>query len=186
MGVLKNAGTDCGNKKPPGVLIDIYYTSTTELNGFPGLLQTTDEGDSVTLDGPFDFTGAAAGSGYWRKVVGLTDRGGLKMLLEGDPAGQGLTSSLRFFYSGSEAGQVEFLNDLRQFGGCLSFMAKQRDSDRMRVIGTTTIPAVVESAELDGGEGNGDPNGTPIVIRAQHPLYFYDDATHGVDTTPNP
>lgn len=186
MANLKNLTVDCGNQMPPGTIIDLYYTCSCELNAFPGTLTTTNPGDSVTLDGPFDFTGAATGEGYWRKTQMLINTGGIKQVVEGEVGGQGLMASGRFFIVGTEAEQAEFAENMVKASGCLVLMMKQRESDMMRVIGSKDIPAVVESIEFDGGEKIGDRNGAAYSIKAETGIRYYDDATHGINVTPAP
>lgn len=184
MAAIKDLTSTCGTQYPPGTLATVYYTCSCELADFPGVLATTGDGDTVTLDGPFDFTGADTGEGYWRQANILIDTGGIKQTLEGEVGGQALSAEVRFFVLGTEAAQAEFAENMVKASGCLVMMMKQRDSTMMRVIGTKDIPAVVRSLEFDGGEQNGDRNGAAYAIGASAPIRYYDDATHGINTTP--
>ena len=58
----------------------------------------------------------------------------------------------------------------------------------MRVLGTNTIPAAVETAEGNTGLKVGEKNGFDFVLTAStgKPAPIYDDVTHGIDITPKP
>lgn len=188
MALLNNTGAECGSQTPPGTEVDLYYTCTCEMTGFPATEADgggTDLGDKFKLAEPFDFTGAAAGLGYWRHTKLLVDTGAFKALLEGELGGQSGMAQIRGFIIGSDAERTEVLDNFRLYSGCLSLMIKGKDADRSVVIGTPTVPAQVESAEMDSGEKAGDRNGTAYVFKASHLPFFYDDETDGIETTPN-
>lgn len=187
--LLNNTGAQCGNQTPPGTEVDLYYTCTCEMNGFPATLADgggTVLGDKFKLNEPFDFSTAPVGSGYWRQTKLLVDTGAFKALIEGELGGQSGMSQIRGFLIGSDAERAEVMDNFRRYSGCLSLMIKGKDAARSVVIGKPSIPAQVESAEMDSGEKAGDKNGTAYVFKASHLPYYYDDATDGIDVTPNP
>lgn len=185
MANIKSLTGECGTQTPPGTTAKLYYTCSCELNGFPGVLATTDPGDSVKLDGPFDFSTAPVGEGYWREVDILIDTGGISQAVEGESGGKGLAGGMRFFVVGSDAAQLEFQENMVKADGCIVGMMKQRGHTDYTVMGSDEVPALVESADLDGGEKLGDRNGTAYALKASTALRTYDATTHGIDVAPN-
>ena len=187
---LVEPGLGCLHKVAPGTEINLYYTCICELNGFPQTVTEasgwTAHGDDVLLSGPFDFSTAPAGAGYWRQARILVDTGGIKMGVEGEVGGQSPYSEVRFFITGTAKEQIEFAENLVATSGFLSAMIKQRQISEYNVIGTPNLPAYIQSLEIDGGEKSGDRRGGAYVLRYPGTLLFYDADTHGIDVTPNP
>lgn len=185
----------CGTPTPAGTEVDLYYTCSCELASWPGTKYDTviaasgtpAEGDTKILDEPFDFTGAASGTGYWRKATIVVDSGAINDTLEGEVGGQGFKNSLPFKVKGSNAEQLEFADNMAAYSGCLVAMLRDRN-DNLRVLGNKGVPAYVESAEGTTGLKNGESNGFDYVLSAGtgKTAPIYDDATHGIDITPNP
>lgn len=185
MALLSATGLECGNQLPPGTEVDLYYTCSCELAEWPAVESGTTLGNRFKLAEAFDFTGAAVGSGYWRKATLLVDTGAYKAMIDGEPGGQSTKSEVRGFIIGSDAERMDVLDNFRKYSGCLVFMVKAREAALSAVIGSKSRPATVVSAEMDSGEKSGDRNGTAYVFGAPGPIYFYDDATDGIDVTPN-
>lgn len=177
--------TNCGVQTPPGTEVDLYYTCTCEMADWPAITAGTTLGNKFKLSEPFDFTGAASGTGYWRKARLLVDTGAYKAMIEGEVGGQSTKSEIRGFLIGSDAERMEIMDNFRMNSGCLAFIIKGREQALSAVIGSKTLPASVTSAEMDSGEKAGDRNGTAYVFSAPGPIFYYDAATHGIDVTPN-
>jgi hypothetical protein len=186
MAILKNLTGECGKQTPPGTTVKLYYTCSCELNGFPSVLTTTVAGDSVRLDGPFDFSTAPVGEGYWRVADILINTGRITQAVEGEVGGQGVAGGMGFTVVGSNAAQLEFQENLVKASGCIVGMMKQRGHTEYTVMGSEEIPAVVTEGTMDGGANLGDINGTPYVLKASTGLRMYDADTHGIDIIPNP
>ena len=187
--MLRNMGANCGSSNPPGTETELFYALDDEFTGWPatkadngGILL----GDAKILDAPFDFSGAPVGEGYWRKTTILVDTGEIKDVLEGELGGQGFKSSFGFFLKGTDAQNLEFADDLAAASGCLVMMLRDRKGN-LRVLGKPSNPAMVESAEGTTGAKNGDRRGFAYVASASigQTAPIYDDATHGIDITPN-
>ena len=179
----------CGTSNLPGTKTTLYYAPKGEFTGWPATKADnlgTDPGDTKILDEPFDFTGAPAGSGYWRRADILIDTGAVNHVLEGELGGRGYKNSLPFFILGTDAEQLEFADELVRYDGCLIAMIEDRNG-KMRVLGTTGVPAQVESAEGGTGLKTGDRRGIAYVLMdstgATSPIYDHD--THGIEITPN-
>ena len=111
--------------------------------------------------------------------------GSIDDVLEGEVGGQGYKSSIPFRIKGTNAEQLEFADNLAAYSGCLVAMLRDRKRN-MRVIGTKSIPASVESAEGTTGKKNGETTGFDYVLSAATGLTapIYDDETHGINVTP--
>lgn len=187
--MLQSLGANCGKNNPPGTETELFYALDDDFTGFPSRKSDnggTEYGDSKILDEPFDFTNASAGSGFWRKTTILVDTGEVKDTLEGELGGQGYKSSFGFFLKGTESQNLAFADDIASASGCLIMMLRDR-SGNLRVLGKPSNPAMVESAEGTTGAKNGDRRGFAYVASAStgETAPIYDDATHGIDITPN-
>jgi hypothetical protein len=187
--MLKNlTAAQCGSQAQAGTEVDLYYTCSCELAGWPATKADnggTADGDTKILDEPFDFTGAATGTGYWRKATIVIDTGSIDDALEGEVGGQGFKSSIPFRIKGTDAEQLEFADNLVAYSGCLVAMLRDRKSN-LRVLGTKSIPASVESVAGTTGKKNGETTGFDYVLTAStgKTAPIYDDATHGINVTP--
>lgn len=187
--MLQSLGANCGKSNPPGTETELFYTVDDELTGFPSRKSDnggTAYGDSKILDEPFNFVNAPVGAGFWRKATILVDTGEVKDVLEGELGGQGYKSSFPFYIKGTDAQQLAFADDMAAASGCLILMLRDRKGN-LRVLGKPSNPAMVESAEGTTGAKNGDRRGFAYVASAStgETAPIYDDATHGIDITPN-
>ena len=188
--VLKNLTSVCGATYQFGTEVDAYITCSCELTGAPATIADgggTAEGDTKILDEPWDFTAAPTGEGYWRHFRILIDTGRLKAAIEGDVGAQGFKNSVEFFVPGNQAAQMEFADNFVGSSGYVVMMIRI-PGYHMAVIGSRARPAKVETLEIDGGAILTDRVGGAYLVSAtgKKSYDFYDDATHGIDLTPNP
>jgi len=196
-GLAKSAGT-CGKPKLAGTKAKLRITcgECDLVNGMPATraellaLANTPElivaGDTKIYDEPFDFSGAEAGAGYWREYSISVDTGSLKAVLEGEQGGQGFANSIPFYLEGMNAVVFEELDALVAHSGCMVASIELKDGTSI-VIGSTDVGVIVESAEFDSGEKNGDKKGGQMVLKATDgfaPMVYNADE-HGYDITPN-
>lgn len=179
---LSNLIEQCGTKAPPGVEVDMYVTCSCELNGFPALTGTGEDGD-VRLSEAFDFTGADPGEGYFRQYTAVVDKNGFSMGFEGEVGSEALFANAAFYIKGTDSTRAQFANDIIQGSGCLVILMKPRTSDDYVVIGSVAVPAFIESLDFNSGQKTGDSNGAAYSIRANSTVYYY-AASLGVNTTP--
>ncbi len=180
----------CPTKLPAGTEIDLYVTCASELAGWPQtvfeLSAGTAPGDTVQLAETFDFTGAPAGTGYWRRFTAVVNKNKFEVIKVGDEGAESLTAALNFMVTGTNKDEVEFANLLTMMSGCIVAMMRPRGSTYMEGVGVKSLPAVIESITLDGGEKAGDLNSGVYRLKYDGTPWFYDDATLLIDETPNP
>ncbi len=189
---LNDLVSQCGNQRPPGVEVTIYFTLDHELASFPltqeaitlALPGTPVAGDKKRLGEAFDFTGAASGEGYFRRVKILVDSGNIRNTIEGEIGGQGNRQRLDFFIEGMEAEALEWGDDLLGYSGCLIPLIPIKAGQYV-VLGDKKNPCFLEAGE--GGSG-GDKVGHSYTLYANTGFmpYLYDADTLGIDITPNP
>lgn len=189
MAQLQSLTRTCGQSIPPGTKLKAYFTLKDELTGWPQTAEElggTDQGDSKILDEAFDFSGAAAGKGFWREVDILVDTGQLRDTLEGEIGGQGFVNRLDFFVLGAGAPQLEFADQVAANAGCMIWMIPDKKGN-YRVLGEPDNPVFVETLEMTTGTVNGDRVGGAYTLYANTGFTapIYDADTHGIDTTPN-
>lgn len=187
---LKNLANVCGQQHTPGTETDLYYACSCELNGFPRTKEAlggTDDGDSKILDEPFVFNTSPAGTGYWRHARIKIDSGAVNDVLEGEIGSQTFKSSIPFAILGTNEKQLAFADSLAAASGYLVMMIRT-NTGKLRVLGSDKRPAYVESAEIGTGTATTDSNSGVYVASASVGVTapIYDDATHGIDITPNP
>lgn len=190
---LSGLATKCDNA--PGTKTKLRIAPLNELTGYPQTREavvlaasgTPAQGDSMILDEPFDFSGAAVGLGYWREFDIVVDSGDLRSSLQGDPgAGQSWQNTLPFYLTGTSAEKLEFAKLLASC--CEGFAAMIPDKDDVHyTIGEPGLPVFVQSAEIALGQTTGDRKGGDYVLvqNASSPFKIYDAATHGIDVEPN-
>lgn len=181
----------CGKKNLAGTEIDLWYTCSCELTGFPRTKAvidgTTVPADTKLLDEPFDFSNAPAGEGYWRHTKVVVDTAAITDTLEGEVGGQAYKNGLPFFLAGTDAENLAFADAMAIYSGCLIFMMKDA-MENHRVIGKTGRPASAESIEGTTGLKNGDRRGFAYTMMAgtglTAPIYNVSE-TNIIKLTPN-
>jgi len=177
----------CGTQSVPGTKLVMYVAIISELAAtWPQTaaeLGGTDKGDTKILGEAWDFSGAAAGAGYWRRYNVLVDTGQLRTLLEGEIGGNGYRQRLDVFLQGNGPVENEQADDFLGYSGCVIVMIGTKEGN-YPVLGDLENPVFVESAE--GGSG-GDRAGFQYTFYAntgKTPQFY--DVSLGIDETPNP
>lgn len=191
---LRNLTRACGTQRPPGTELEIYFTLEEELAADPdteydiaiAASQTPAAGDKKRIGEAYDFTGAATGTGFWRKVKILVDTGAVRNLLEGEIGGQGVRSRLDFFVVGMDAESLEWGDDVVAYSGCIIPLIPLKGGLYVQ-LGNKKNPCFIETIEGGSGTGTGDRVGhayTFVCNTGFMPL-LYDADTLGIDVTPN-
>lgn len=184
---LRALAKACGSNKLPGAKLEAYFTYISELASWPATEAEdagTAQGDTVLLSEAFDFTGAATGTGMWRKVNAiLVDTPDVTNSLAGEMGGHRIQQRYNFFLPKNDAAALEWLNDLVAAEGCTVWLIPTKDGN-YHVMGDLENGVFVEA--LEGGTGP-DRSGYQITLYANTGLttLLYPADTLGIDITPN-
>lgn len=191
---IKNLSGLACDKKTPGNKVDIYYSPIGEHTGRPQTVAELNsatpenivQGDTMRLGEPFDFTGAASGLGYWRKLTCILDTAKIEAILQGEVGSYSFDNMIDFEVSGVAAEQLEFAVALKNCCEGFTFMVPTKDGEHL-VIGEPGLPVFPVSNTLSTGAGSGDKKAGvyQLKVNSSVPFYHYDAATHGIEITPN-
>lgn len=184
---LKALTKACGGTKIPGTKEVFYTIPITELeaNGLPATEADgagTELGDKKKFAEAFDFTGAASGTGYFRKHTAvLVNTGQVTNTVEGQIGGQMFGQRYTFFADANDAAMMEWLDDLISQSGCFLALVPKKDGDLM-LLGDLESGVYVEA--IEGGTG-GDRVGYNVTLYASpgKTTYIY-PGTLAINTTP--
>lgn len=168
----------CGSKNPPGVAVRTWWVPTKLIDTFPGLLASTDAGDTVELDGDIVLEALAK----FTQIDIVTNSGEVKDQMVGELGSRSFESTFDFMLSTTNSPEIEFMESVAN--GCLCVLVKEK-SGNIRVLGSPDSPAYLEAAESSTGKDSGSSRGITMQIKAAtgSPAPFYTGAIDTDDAT---
>lgn len=159
---LLSLSRDCSTPNPPGVKALVYAVLASEIATFPSVLQTTNPGDTVTLDGDITLEPGAE----WAAIEFQTKNGKLRSAKTGERgAGGGFDNIFEGFLPGMTAVEIEAVSFMNSPCGYVYLV--QQKNNVIRVIGNPDEPAFADTLEMDTGLTGEDKAGTTVVIGAE-------------------
>lgn len=154
--ISKLTATAC-NANPPGIKQTGYMVPAEEIVADPDYVGTTSEGDYVLATDTFDFTGATAGTGYFRTFPILIDKGSYTITAVGGKGSKSWKESFTFVLAGMDAEQLEFATRMLNIPSVWICTDK---NNKPHIIGRKAEAAYVDTSEGSTGDG---PEGERII-----------------------
>lgn len=149
----------CGGTNLPGVKVPTYWVATSDIDTFPGYLITTDQGDSVKLDGDIVLIALAK----FKQINVLTDSGEVKDTMVGNVGSKAFESTFDAMIPKTDPSSGEFFE--KNANECLIVIVCDKNGFN-RVFGNVDVPAKLETAEGAGGKTTGDDNGWTFQLKS--------------------
>lgn len=162
---------ECGSVNPPGLKVKTWWVASEDIDVMPSLKTTTGPGDTVTYDGAIVLKPNKA----FKRVDIVSNSGKVMDTLVGAEGAKSYESVVDAIVPKTDPAQVEFFNC--QANSCPVVLVEDKKGF-VRVLGTASDPAVLESATIDTGAKTGDVRGVTFQIKSQIgiPAPFYEGA----------
>jgi len=148
----------CGAANPPGIEVRCFVVEKDDIDIFPLRKVIGAPGDSVTLDGDIVLLPLKA----FKIVDMVVDTGEVTTTMVGAEGSKAYESFLNGTLATTSATTREWLEC--NANGCLVWIVREK-SGQMRVLGTKTIPATLDTVEGGTGIVAGDTRGYAISIK---------------------
>ena len=166
---------DCGVDNTPGIEEILYLACKCDIDVFPAIVGTTNQGDSITLSG--DIT-LLPGKKFWKLEV-ITSTGEIELEKVGAKTSSAVNQMLKFKTAGG-INYDEFFNN--NLNGCFIGILVQKDGNR-RIFGHPTKGhAYIDTAKYAGGSSNDTERAWDVQMKSEFgkvPYYY----TGAIDTT---